>query len=47
MYNRYVDGLATWAPTDANLYRQMGAMMAEQGYVKPDAEPAKSDSAKA
>jgi uncharacterized peroxidase-related enzyme len=47
MYNRYVDGLGTWAPQDAGLYRQMGAMMAEQGYIKEDAAPAKSGSAKA
>jgi uncharacterized peroxidase-related enzyme len=44
MYNRYVDGLGTWAPTDASLYRQMGASMAEEGYVR-DREPAKSDAA--
>jgi hypothetical protein len=29
------------------MYRQMGAMMADEGYLKPDAEPVKSDSAKA
>ena len=39
MYNRYVDGLATWAPNDVSLYRQMGTMMAEQGYIKEDAAP--------
>jgi alkylhydroperoxidase/carboxymuconolactone decarboxylase family protein YurZ len=33
MYNRYVDGLATWAPTDADLYRENGRRLAEQGYV--------------
>ena len=33
MYNRYVDGLATWAPRDPEAYRAMGARMAEQGYV--------------
>jgi uncharacterized peroxidase-related enzyme len=36
MYNRYVDGLATWAPQDAAGYRQMGASMAEEGYLKED-----------
>jgi uncharacterized peroxidase-related enzyme len=36
MYNRYVDGLATWAPQDPVLYRQMGAQMAEQGYVRDE-----------
>jgi hypothetical protein len=33
MYNRYVDGLATWTPTDADLYDTMGQRMAKQGYV--------------
>jgi uncharacterized peroxidase-related enzyme len=33
MYNRYVDGLATWAPTDAERYRQEGARLAREGYV--------------
>lgn len=36
MYNRYVDGLATWAPQDPALYRQMGAQMAELGYVRTE-----------
>lgn len=44
MYNRYVDGLATWAPEDAAAYRPMGAMMAEQGYIKEDAAPARARS---
>ena len=33
MYNRYVDGLATWAPDDPNLYRENGRRLAEEGYV--------------
>jgi len=33
MYNRYVDGLATWAPHDPAAYAVMGARMAEHGYV--------------
>jgi uncharacterized peroxidase-related enzyme len=33
MYNRYVDGLATWAPTDPEMYRANGKRLAEQGYV--------------
>jgi uncharacterized peroxidase-related enzyme len=33
MYNRYVDGLATWAPTDPERYRQNGKRLVEQGYV--------------
>jgi len=38
MYNRYVDGLATFAPTDPQLYDEMGAGMAHEGYIR-DAEP--------
>jgi uncharacterized peroxidase-related enzyme len=33
MYNRYVDGLATWAPSDPEMYRQNGRRLAEEGYV--------------
>jgi len=33
MYNRYVDGLATWAPHDPNVYRQQGARLATEGYI--------------
>ncbi len=33
MYNRYVDGLATWAPQDPERYRQQAARLAEEGYV--------------
>lgn len=33
MYNRYVDGLATWTPTDPALYAEMGARLATQGYA--------------
>ena len=32
MYNRYVDGLATWQPRDQEMYREMGKQMAEKGY---------------
>ena len=32
MYNRYVDGLATWQPVDPGAYTQMGQRMAEHGY---------------
>ena len=34
MYNRYVDGLATWAPHDPSAYRQQGARLAQHGYEK-------------
>jgi uncharacterized peroxidase-related enzyme len=33
MYNRYVDGLATWAPTDADMYRANGKRLADEGYL--------------
>jgi uncharacterized peroxidase-related enzyme len=35
MYNRYVDGLATFTPVDPKLYDEMGARMATQGYGGP------------
>jgi uncharacterized peroxidase-related enzyme len=33
MYNRYVDGLGTWAPRNRTLYDQLGARLATRGYV--------------
>jgi len=33
MFNRYVDGLATWAPDDPEFYRQRAALVAENGYA--------------
>ncbi len=33
MYNRYVDGLGTWAPKDKEAYNETGKMLAEQGYL--------------
>ena len=33
MFNRYVDGLATWAPDDRDFYRQRAAIVAEHGYA--------------
>ena len=33
MFNRYVDGLATWTPDDDETYDRMGRRMAHQGYV--------------
>ncbi|MEO8819234.1 MAG: peroxidase-related enzyme [Ginsengibacter sp.] len=32
MYNRYVDGMATWAPKEDADFMPMGKMLAEQGY---------------
>ena len=34
MYNRYVDGLATWAPVPNEAYKEMGERMANVGYGK-------------
>ena len=31
--NRYVDGLATWAPDEPDFYRQRAKIVAEQGYT--------------
>ena len=36
MFNRYVDGLATWQPTDPEIYREIGQQTSQQGYVKRD-----------
>ena len=33
MCNRYVDGLATWAPQDPDFYRQRAALVAANGYA--------------
>jgi uncharacterized peroxidase-related enzyme len=33
MFNRYVDGLATWTPTDPALYAAMAERMVEHGYL--------------
>ncbi len=32
MFNRYVDGLATWMPDDPALFRQRAALVSEYGY---------------
>lgn len=34
MYNRYVDGLGTWAPEKNEAYDEMGKMMAHEGYMR-------------
>ncbi|WP_372634896.1 carboxymuconolactone decarboxylase family protein [Fodinibius sp.] len=34
MYNRYVDGLGTWAPEENEAYDEMGKMMAHEGYMR-------------
>jgi len=34
MYNRYVDGLGTWAPGPNEAYAEMGERMAHVGYIR-------------
>jgi uncharacterized peroxidase-related enzyme len=36
MFNRYVDGLGTWAPKDPAAYEETGERLAKVGYVKFD-----------
>jgi len=36
MFNRYVDGLATWQPTDPEIYREIGVQTSRLGYVGRD-----------
>ncbi|HMH12687.1 MAG TPA: carboxymuconolactone decarboxylase family protein [Edaphobacter sp.] len=38
MYNRYVDGLATWQPRDPAMYSSMGEHLATHGYLTPSIE---------
>jgi uncharacterized peroxidase-related enzyme len=33
MYNRYVDGLATWQPRDVAVYREIGQRVVNHGYT--------------
>ena len=39
MANRYVDGLATWAPDDPEMYARSGAFRAANGYVAAPPPP--------
>jgi hypothetical protein len=36
MFNRYVDGLATWQPRDPGIYREIGQQTSKLGYVGRD-----------
>jgi uncharacterized peroxidase-related enzyme len=36
MFNRYVDGLATWQPRDPEIYREIGQQTSKLGYVGRD-----------
>lgn len=33
MFNGYVDGLATWQPRESDIYREIGKLTAQLGYV--------------
>ncbi len=35
MFNRYVDGLGTWAPADPAMYQERAPGIAERGYTRP------------
>ena len=37
MFNRYVDGLASFTPTEPEVYAEMGKRLAGKGYVTPPA----------
>lgn len=39
MFNRYVDGLATWTPLDPQVYEQIGERLATKGYGSRFREP--------
>ena len=36
LFNRYVDGLATWQPHDPEMYREIGKQTASMGYARRD-----------
>ena len=43
MYNRYVDGLATWQPQEESMYAQMGQHLASEGYRTPSVRLSAAD----
>jgi uncharacterized peroxidase-related enzyme len=43
MYNRYVDGLATWQPQEESMYAVMGEQLASKGYRAPSIASAAAD----
>jgi uncharacterized peroxidase-related enzyme len=38
MFNRYVDGLGTWAPETKEAYKSLGKQLAENGYLSAGAK---------
>lgn len=43
MFNRYVDGLATWSPRDPAVYEQIGQRIATRGYGSSFRDAGKRD----
>jgi uncharacterized peroxidase-related enzyme len=43
MYNRYVDGLATWQPQEESMYAEMGEQLASKGYRASSLSPTAAD----
>ncbi|MBD2755619.1 carboxymuconolactone decarboxylase family protein [Spirosoma validum] len=39
MFNRYVDGLATWMPDDPSFFRQRAVLVCENGYSAANPKP--------
>ncbi|HEY7303195.1 MAG TPA: peroxidase-related enzyme [Bryobacteraceae bacterium] len=39
MFNRYVDGLATWQPDNPDFYRSRGGVVARDGYLNLKRDP--------
>jgi uncharacterized peroxidase-related enzyme len=42
MFNRYVDGLATWQPRNPAMYREIGQMTSQTGYNRDYKRPLSS-----
>jgi uncharacterized peroxidase-related enzyme len=42
MFNRYVDGVATWTPTDPEAYEPMAERIVEHGYLQPVPAPSRA-----
>ncbi len=36
LYNRYVDGLATWTPTEPEFYETLAQRLVQRGYLRPE-----------
>lgn len=36
LYNRYVDGLATWTPNNQKFYKGLAKRLSQRGYMRPE-----------